>query len=1022
MARHELGERELAALEEIPGLRVNHDRRERMLYVHDVGELPGIARRALGRVQPAAIVQPETEQQVVAVVQWARRFDVPLVPRGSATSGYGGVLPVEGGVVVELTRLDRVLEVNAAQMEVTVEPGIVWRRLAEELEKYGLAPRLVPSSAPGSTVGGWLSQAGGGIGSYQYGWFGENVVSARVVLPDGTVKDFAGPELDLIYGSMGTTGIVTQVTIKVRELASEEIAGAVFGNPVQVQQFLTALAGAGLPLWHVGFMNPVGTRLKNQVPPRTHHGHVEDRPVLPEGYLALVAYPAGAGQGVRGAIEALIAKNGGQVLAEEITAHEWEDRFNPMKVKRIGPSLIPAEVVVPVSSLAAALEELNGKVKLPLVLEATVVKGEDVILLGFIPHDIRRLSFNFAYALSLSVLKVAHRHGGRAYASGLYLPGEAASVYGPRLEKIRQFTRAHDPGRMMNPGKLAGKAMFRSLLSVSSALEPLVRFLGNSFRPDLQERWPGKGRLPGDVVWYAYSCAQCGYCRSRCTLYDARSWESASPRGKWYFLRLVAEGKAAFDQEITNTFLMCTTCEKCDFSCQLGLPVEPAWGTMRGELVNTGKFMSFPAFEMMAASLRKEKNIWANFSRDRDAWVPEEVRAKIKDRADIAYFAGCTASFVERDIGQGSMLLLDRAGVEFTYLGQEEACCGIPMLVAGRWDVFEEILRHNIAAMKKRGVKTVVTSCPACWLSWHTYYPEWAQKLGIAFPFETKHYSEVIAEKIARGEVRLEQPVNLKVAFHDSCHIGRAGGVYEPPRQLLRAIPGLELVEMEHNREDSLCCGSVLTRISEPEPTSNLLGQKRIEEAVAAGAEALAALCPCCQFQLRVSADNRDIKMPVVDLAAVTARAMGIELPDPTPYALEMWAVFDKMIQAMQVPAMAEMMTGLIPKMMAAMPSFLRGMMGMVKYVPGMAALMKPVMPRMMPMLMPGIMPKVMPDMLREMERRIPMPDFMKQQMPDLMPAVMQSMMPHILPDVARIVTPAMLSYIKTGKLQEKAA
>lgn len=153
-----------------------------------------------------------------------------------------------------------------------------------------------------------------------------------------------------------------------------EVVGAVFRDPEQVEQFLTALAGTGLPLWHVGFLNPVGARLKNKVPPRTHHGHAEDGPVLPEGYRALVAYSAGAGHGVREAVEALIGKNGGQVLAEEITAHEWEDRFNPMKVKRIGPSLIPTEVVVPVSGLASILKELDGKVRLLLVLEATVVR------------------------------------------------------------------------------------------------------------------------------------------------------------------------------------------------------------------------------------------------------------------------------------------------------------------------------------------------------------------------------------------------------------------------------------------------------------------------------------------------------------------------------------------------------------------------------------------------------------------------------------------------------------------------
>ena len=215
--------------------------------------------------------------------------------------------------------------------------------------------------------------------------------------------------------------------------------------------------------------------------------------------------------------------------------------------------------------------------------------------------------------------------------------------------------------------------------------------------------------------------------------------------------------------------------------------------------------------------------------------MTEEIKPAIKEHAKIGYFAGCTASFVEQDIAQSAVKLLDAAGVEFTTLGKDEMCCGIPMLVAGKWELFEQALRHNSAAMQAKGVEEVVTSCPACWLVWNTYYPQWAEKLGIPFDFKAKHYSQVLSEKIAAGEFALtEVPESLqaqieangtaKVTFHDSCHIGRAGGVYEPPRDLIRAIPNVELVEMAHSKEDALCCGSVLTRIGEPHPTSEKLG------------------------------------------------------------------------------------------------------------------------------------------------------------------------------------------------------
>jgi hypothetical protein len=320
--------------------------------------------------------------------------------------------------------------------------------------------------------------------------------------------------------------------------------------------------------------------------------------------------------------------------------------------------------------------------------------------------------------------------------------------------------------------------------------------------------------------------------------------------------------------------------------------------------------------------------------------------------------------------------------------------------------------------MKERGVKTVVASCPACWLSWHTYYPQWAQKLGIEFDFEVKHYSEVVTEKLKTGELKFSEPVNMKLTFHDSCHIGRAGSIYEPPREMLKALPGVELVEMEHNRENGLCCGSVLTRISEPNPTSNLLGKKKITEAIATGADAMVALCPCCQFQMRVSANENNLEMPVKDLAAVAAKGLGINLPDYTDYALEMWSIFDKVITLMQVPNMSKLMIKLIPNIMKALPFPLRAMMYLAK-IPGMDKMMAAMMPKMMPLLMPILMPKVMPDMLAEVESMIAMPDFMKQQMPDLMPKTMDNMMPFVLPEIATIVTPAMIDYIKTKRLPD---
>ena len=165
-------------LEEKFGRRVSFDKIERKLYGHDIGSLPSLVRPLLGTTVPEAVVQPETEEELTELIRWAVKREISVTPRGKATSGYGGVLPVRKGIVVDFYRMSRILHIDPEAQTATVESGVVWEKLDHELAKQGLTLRLYPTSYPSSTVGGWLAQGGAGIGSYEAGWFRENV-SAR---------------------------------------------------------------------------------------------------------------------------------------------------------------------------------------------------------------------------------------------------------------------------------------------------------------------------------------------------------------------------------------------------------------------------------------------------------------------------------------------------------------------------------------------------------------------------------------------------------------------------------------------------------------------------------------------------------------------------------------------------------------------------------------------------------------------------------------------------------------------------
>jgi Fe-S oxidoreductase/FAD/FMN-containing dehydrogenase len=989
-----------------PG-RINTSRRERSMYSHDVGALPSLIKPLLGSTMPAAVVQPVSEEEIARLVQWAAAEKAPLVPRGKSTSGYGGVLPVQGGVVVDFVRLSGVLSIDEDQ--VTVQPGISWKKLDEALARKELTLRLYPSSYPSSTVGGWLAQGGAGFGSWSWGWFAENVVSARAVLGDGTAREFTGTELGMLSDAEGITGLITEVTLKVMPRRPLAVHLAAFDSPKDVERYLLAIADQ--ELWSVSFVNPDMVRMANQAPLRTHHDHpVEERVTFPEKYLVLCAFqthpdaaPGSNGEGIRAALNRHATVCGGEALDQHLADHEWEERFHIMKVKRLGPSIVPAEAVVPLTELATVLGELERKIRQPLALECMGVSKKEVVLLGFVPSDQRRFSYNLIFPLYLTVSNIARKHGGRFYSTGLYFASEAAGVLGKRrLKEIEAFKAKNDPAGILNPGKVIDSKM-AMMMGVTLKFEPLLRRFSNLPRLPLGERYgkrPVKG-IPADVMWHAYACSSCGYCVDECDQYYGRMWESQSPRGKWFFLKELAEGRESLDQEAVNTFMVCTTCELCNVMCSEKLPIEPSWMKIRGHAIHEKKMMTIPPFEIMSASLTDNLNIWAYYKKNRADWIPEDVKPHVKEKAETLYFAGCTASFVENDIGQNTARLLKDAGIEFTHMGEDECCCGLPMLVAGKWDQFGEIVTHNLAMAEKRGAKKVITSCPACWLSWAHLYKEWAGKLGITYDVEVQHYSEALQPAVQSGKLTF-QKTDKVVTWHDSCHIGRAGGVYEPPRELIKAVPGVEFRELEHNREHGHCCGSVLTLISEPQVAHDI-GAMKLQEVEDTGAKEVLALCPCCEFQLRVSADKRDKNVKVTDLSTFLAKARGYEVKEDLEHVLSSWATFEAMIDLMLPENMAALMIDLFPQMLEAM---------------------RPMFPVLFPMLMPGMMPKVMPDMLEKVGQKVPMPDFMKEQMPDLMPRAMDNLLPHMLPNIVPLITQPLIDYLrgKNGSPKSGAA
>jgi heterodisulfide reductase subunit D len=219
------------------------------------------------------------------------------------------------------------------------------------------------------------------------------------------------------------------------------------------------------------------------------------------------------------------------------------------------------------------------------------------------------------------------------------------------------------------------------------------------------------------------------------------------------------------------------------------------------------------------------------------------------------------ATYRAKDIAQSTIKLLRKADVDFKLLGKEEWCCGSVLLRTGERKTAEEVAEHNIQAFKNAETTKVVTSCSGCYRTLQKDYEELLGKQD----FEVVHIVDFLKKLIDEGKLKFPE-ANIKVTYHDPCHLGRHSGIYEAPRDILKSVPGLKLLEMTRNKQNARCCGAGGGVRSAYKELSDGMADTRIKEAEETGAEVLTSACPFCTFALREAAERNGSKIRVLDL------------------------------------------------------------------------------------------------------------------------------------------------------------
>lgn len=292
------------------------------------------------------------------------------------------------------------------------------------------------------------------------------------------------------------------------------------------------------------------------------------------------------------------------------------------------------------------------------------------------------------------------------------------------------------------------------------------------------------------------SCIECEQCVEICPTYAETGDDLLNPISRLGISRKVFEGKEVSQEEIESLY-SCLCCERCDKVCPYEIPVSEIVDMAKKELVKRG-LGPLEAHERIIGGIMEKGNSVNRDPETRLEWMPE---AYVEKDSDTLLYLGCLASYFVKDSASSAYQVLKKAGVDFRVI-KDEGCCGTYLYESGRVDLAEKKFRENAEKFKKLGIKRIITPCAGCYRCFKNYYPVILGKVD----FEVNHIVEVLYDLLKKGQLKLEK-VERELTYHDPCHLGRAEGIYDEPRELLKAC-GTNILELENNRENASCCGA----------------------------------------------------------------------------------------------------------------------------------------------------------------------------------------------------------------------
>jgi len=846
------------------------DRTECLCYSRDMSVHQGV---------PDAVVFAQTTEQVSGIMKVAHKDKVPVTPRGSGTSTTGAVLPVRGGILLDLHLMNHIIEINKKDFYARVEPGVICMQLNTALGKEGLMFPPNPGSEIIATIGGMVSTNASGHRAVKYGTTKDYIKGLKVVLADGSIietgsitpKTSLGYDLTRLFcAAEGTLGIITEIICKLEPKPEYgALALAIFADINKAGDAVTEVTTSGIKLAGCEILDKFSIKVMEKA--------------LGKDVSKIEAILIMEGDGTKEVVVRDMNRIGEICKKHGVLEYEWTDvAAKREEMMRARGGLVPTlSRIKPGNRLVAIAEDLGvPSTKIPeTIRRAQAISEKYNIVIATFGHvgdgnvhttfvcDVRsREDWNRLKPAAEELVKLAMEMKGTLSAehgTGLTRAPHIELQLGPAMEVMRKIKKSMDPDNILNPGKMALEKGQKNDLYDFFAFKPLL------------EHPEGVNSYGKDVDNEVLACIHCGFCRLGCPTFSVTQREARNARGRNALAYYLMNGSIEPSKDLSDAFYSCTTCQACTYFCPARIKVDEIVEGVRKKLYKAGFVPE--AVLGLRESIFKTGNIFASAKAERIEIYPPALKEKakkgeLKAKAKTLLFMGCVPSYLDMKMVPSLLKPLDAAGVDYTTLATEEGCCGFPLFLMGT-DEFEEHARKTIDRIKATGATELVTPCAGCYKTFKKIYPK-VGDLGVEV-YHSVHYLEKL---IKEGRIKLKGEGKQRVTYHDPCDLGRAFQVFEEPRNILKAIPGLEYAEMARNRLQARCCGGGGgVQANLPEMAVEMAAE-RVRDAVAVGAEIIVSGCAACKDNLRkgikaLPKDQRG-KLKVMDITEMVASSM----------------------------------------------------------------------------------------------------------------------------------------------------